>query len=309
MNKVVHFVNYLRTNYYAIHIRNAAILVFLLGACTKSTAPSTINQIQPLRFLTLPWSTGEVSEYVVTDSNNSWQGFSVTQLFTSEADEQTLWTMREYISLSAVYWRTEIVIDTRRFQTQTTAHYRQHSLGVTEWNATYWRKSNLVTQLVEVKKKEFTDKRSTQIQTKHIMSDSYDRGTLVTLARALPLVDDYHTQMNVFDPLWGDDKEFEVIVSAEETINIPVDLSTPISTKITAPNATPDWTKFLPYIKPPLSPIQTRKIIFGVPKYDGYGPIEPIVIVWVGVNAPHPAVKFTRDNNTYELIHYYKGKG
>lgn len=106
-----------------------------------------------------------------------------------------------------------------------------------------------------------------------ITSDVRDEATLLMLVRALPLAERYATRLNVFTPIMGSMERMTVQVNGREEVTTPM-------------GTYEAW----------------RVTIVGRDR-------DRRIEAWIGVEAPHPVVKFVdgRNRGTFELIEFESG--
>lgn len=107
----------------------------------------------------------------------------------------------------------------------------------------------------------------------NIPSDVRDDTTLLMIVRALPLAQGYATRLNVFTPILGNTQRMTVYVNGRETVETPA-------------GTFDAW----------------RVILEGRVR-------EQRIQAWIGVDAPHPVVKFIdgRNRGTFEMSDYQAG--
>jgi hypothetical protein len=228
------------------------LLLFLVGCGTP--AP------QPLIFNPAPWRNGEVSLYQITDVNGNRAGMARYELNQS-ADG--LWTLLREINAQGGVETVMVEMSEADYRPQQAELIRRDQSG-RERVATTYSGSQVDLELT-------TRGDVTTYERMNIPSDARDQRTLVMLARALPLAQNYATRLNSFLPVVPLLERVTLSVGRNESVSVPA------------------------------GTFNTWRVTIAQR--------DSSLQIWVGVDAPYPVVKFVdgRNRGTFELAEFQLG--
>lgn len=237
--------------------------ILLLLLLISLTAACGSPELQPLTFQAIPWQSGESSTYNITDLNGQFAGTTLYSIQQGTAMQAGNWVVRRETEAQGNSEIVEVEISGDHLRP------RQTNWALTDGSGTETIVANYTQGTVDM---QLTSKQS-QMHTEQrtIPTDSYDAYTLIMLLRAMPLAENYATQMNIFTALTGNLEQSNVRVRGTEQVESEA--------------GTFDTWRV--------------EIKIGDSKTQA----------WVGTNAPYPVVKYIdgRNGGTYLLSMFEAG--
>ena len=245
------------TNYKA-GLRSLMLLVVLLifAGCGRP-------EPQPLSFNDAPWKNGEASFYDITDINGKYAGTILYSLHSDGVRVPGNWLVQREINAQGDLEVIQVEIKADSFYPLHTLWTLENGSGQEVIDTSY--NDGTVDMVLTSKQKQMHTEQRT------IPTDSFDAYTLMMLLRALPLADDYATEMNVFTPLTGKLEFITLSVLKQEEVT-------------TTAGTYQAW-------------------VVEVKRGDNRSK------AWIGTDAPHPVVKYMDAGNggSYELTTFEAG--
>lgn len=228
-------------------------LLLLVAACQPTT--------QSLRIAAIPWADGETSSYRITDIEGNFAGNATIALTAGAATvEGDGWTMRREILAQGDQEVVVVEMRSPSLRPSLSTLVRLIGQGRQQVKATY--------SSGQVDMELTTAQDVTTYERVNIPSDARDQRTLIQLVRALPLTDDYATQVNSFLPVANLLERVTVVVIGREAVTVPTGSYESWHVELRTSDSTSQ--------------------------------------LWVGVEAPYLLLKFIDDRSgaTYELQEY-----
>jgi len=225
-------------------------LLLLVAACQPT--------IQPLRIAAIPWADGEMSSYRITDIDGNFAGNATIALTAGATTvDGEGWTMRREILAQGDQETVVVEMRSPSLRPSLSSLVRLLGEGRQQVKATY--------SSGQVDMELTTARDVTTYERVNIPSDARDERTLPQLVRALPLAEEYATQVNSFLPVANLLERVTVVVTGRETVSVPAGSYASWQVELRTSDSTSK--------------------------------------VWIGVEAPHLLLKFIDDRSgaTYEL--------
>lgn len=241
-------------------IRRWAVILFVVTIVAACGRPEP----QPLIFNPVPWQAGEGSLFDVTDLNGQYAGTTVYTMAASGASKPGSWLIRRETNTQGDHETVESEI-TDRFFRPLQVNWSLENNGSVETIDAKFVDGAVDMVLTSKQRQVHTEQRT-------IPTDSYDAYSLMMLLRALPLADDYATELTMFTLLTGQLEFVTVRVLQQEDVTVPLDTFH-------------TWA---------------LELQNGDKKSQ----------VWIGTEAPYPVVKYidARNGGTYALSSFETGK-
>lgn len=237
------------------------IYTLVLNCCLLLFFTACQPEIQPLSVGTIPWADGESSSYRITDINGDFAGNATITLSAGAATvDGEGWTLRWNMLAQGDQEAIVVEMQSPGLRPSLSTLVRTRNAGREAVKATY--ASGQVDMELTTTRNIITYERV------NIPSDARDQRTLIQLVRALPLAEDYTTQVNSFLPVTALLERVTVAVVRQEVIAVPT-------------GSYQSW----------LVELRTS---------------ERTSQLWVGVEAPHQIFKYidAYSGATYELEEY-----
>jgi hypothetical protein len=187
--------------------RAAALLAVLLAACGRP-------QPQPLVFNQVPWRSGEISAYAITDVQDRAAGTAQYQITESEDENgEEGWSIRREILAQGDHEIVVIQVSKQGLRPRSSSTVRTNNAGREEVEAQYdgTRAQLTLTTSQDVKTYEAIS----------IPTDARDDRTILLMARSLPLARNYAVQFNSFYPVTGHLDRIQLTVKGREETQVP----------------------------------------------------------------------------------------
>lgn len=233
--------------------------VLLLAACGQP-------EIKPLQIQTIPWANGERSIYQVIDINENFAGTATIE-FTAGATQAPgeAWTMRREVAAQGDQETVVVEMTASGLRPALSTLVRLLGGASRQLVKTTYNSGQVDLELT-------TAQDITTYERINVPSDVRDQRTLLALARALPLVEGYATQVNSFLPVANLLERTTIEVTGKEEVQTPA------------------------------GTYETWHVTFST--------TDSKSEAWIATGAPHILIKFIDDRTggTYELREYQAGQ-